>query len=364
MTASEGRMDMMSAALLAAALAFYLALRERRLVAAVLVGNTLAAASMLTHPNGVLAAVGVALLAVEFDRTRLTPRLVLLALVPYAVGLGAWGLYALQGPAQFAAQMHWTSTGRLTPLQHPVRAVMEEIARYVHFYAYGPPWSETRFAFRKDWIRDWALLVPFGYALGVVSNLAIRELRRRPGWRILLLLLIAGGFMLTFLDGHKRYYYVIYVVPMCAATLAMFGRWLWNRGSSGRWVSVLAVVAFLAANIGLIAQSLRANSYRASFAPAIRYLEASAPQDALIVGSAELAFGLGFDRALVDDYSLGYWHPKQQPLIVVMGRRYDERLNDPAESPAIRAHIRHRLERDYEQVYARGEYTIYRLRRG
>ena len=69
--ASHGRMDMMGASLTFSALAAYLCLRERHLVLALMASHALAAAAMLTHPNGILAVATLVLAALIFDRSRL-----------------------------------------------------------------------------------------------------------------------------------------------------------------------------------------------------------------------------------------------------------------------------------------------------
>jgi len=63
---SDGRMDMMCAALGFLALAIYLVLRETRLALAVLLAHTVAALSLSTHPNGALASAALVVYAVVF----------------------------------------------------------------------------------------------------------------------------------------------------------------------------------------------------------------------------------------------------------------------------------------------------------
>src|SRR5205085_1440047 len=69
---SDGRMDMMSAALGFAGLAAYLMLRERNPVTAALAGHALCAASVFTHPNGMFAAASLMFCTLWLDRRKMS----------------------------------------------------------------------------------------------------------------------------------------------------------------------------------------------------------------------------------------------------------------------------------------------------
>ena len=71
--AADGRMDAMTAALGYSAIAAWLVLRKRSILAAAAVSNTLAAAAFFTHPNGILPILLLAITALTLDRRRSPP---------------------------------------------------------------------------------------------------------------------------------------------------------------------------------------------------------------------------------------------------------------------------------------------------
>ena len=102
--ASFGRMDIMSASLGFAGFATYLWLRERSLMWAILISQSLIVMSGLTHPMGLLPFFGLLCLSLYFDRRHIGLKHVAIALVPYVVGGGAWGFYIFQDPRSFYNQ--------------------------------------------------------------------------------------------------------------------------------------------------------------------------------------------------------------------------------------------------------------------
>src|SRR5215831_9256106 len=109
---SDGRMDMMSAALGFAGLAAYLSLRERNLLRAVLAGHALCAASLFTHPNGMFAAASLMICILWLDLRQISVKLAGVIAAPYVVGMLAWGVYILRAPAEFIAQFGANSSHR------------------------------------------------------------------------------------------------------------------------------------------------------------------------------------------------------------------------------------------------------------
>jgi hypothetical protein len=120
--ASEGRMDMMTAALSVAALAVYLSLRERNLEHATLAGHALAAAAMLTHPNGVLGFVGPG--AARVDVRPATPDAAARGAGARAVRRRGDGVGRLHrpGPAQLRAAVLRQRRGARDGVRQPVRS--------------------------------------------------------------------------------------------------------------------------------------------------------------------------------------------------------------------------------------------------
>ena len=131
-----GRMDMLCALLGFAGLALYVNLRETRFREAVLLSNTAAAASCMTHPCGVLGLTSLWAVMFYLDRKRLTWKEIGLAAAPYVVALALWGIYISRAPADFLTQMQGNTKGiqadiggrnRFDLIMHPRWALSAEL---------------------------------------------------------------------------------------------------------------------------------------------------------------------------------------------------------------------------------------------
>jgi len=355
--ASEGRMDMMAAALSVAALAAYLTLRERNLAGATLAGHSLAAAAMLTHPNGVLGLAGLLLLAAAYDRSRLTLRLAAIAIAPYVVASLAWAGYIMQDPHNFKRQFFGNVEERGTGFDNLYVAIRGEAWRYFGFYAFGPHWAETRFnMLLRPW-HDWPLFVPGVYIAAVIACASVRELRGRPGIAALLALAALGAIWLTVIDTHKRYYYLVYVMPAYTALAAVVAVWAWDHVTHARRLIAAVLTALLATNVALDLRQMGSTPQWTGYEDVVRYIRAHSPGTLRVIGGAELAFELGFGHGLVDDNTLGYWS-RSRPDWIVIGLRYKGHMLDPAEPAAIRKYREHRLS-EYRPVLDTRFYRLY-----
>ena len=131
--ASEVRMDIMCAALGAAAIAFYLNWRERNQLQAMVVSHALCAVGVFTHPMGVLAYVSLLFTQFYFDRSKITFGRLALAALPYLAGMAIWSVYILQSPDDFWAQLAENAANQTTAadLRHPLASQRRQTARAV-----------------------------------------------------------------------------------------------------------------------------------------------------------------------------------------------------------------------------------------
>jgi hypothetical protein len=359
---SFGRMDAMCAGLGFASWAAYVCLRERLLSIAIFVSHSLAAASCLTHPCGVLYAGGLAILALLHDRSRIGWRHLLAAGMPYLLGLAAWGIYILQDPVSFSRQFtgnvsgvagEFTTSTRWSGLLSPLAAFKREC-----FLRYGSRfgWYESGLSLNRL-----QLLVLLAYTLGVLGTLMSASLRRRAGSGTLLTL---GAFVfctLGLLDGLKPVWYLLHTLPFCAALLALTALQAATTGGSIRRRCVVAVLAALAGlQLGTVAHNARIQPVRWDYASAVGYLQRQAPPSPMVMGPAELAFALGFDANFVDDVRLGY-HTGRKPDFIVTNSLYrDWHARSALTYPDVHAYVRHVLASEYVLVFRNTSYSIYR----
>ena len=351
---SDGRMDAMSAAFAAAALAAYLGLRRRNLAAAMLSGHVLAAAAFFTHPNGgIMAFLALVFFALYFDRRALRPVHAAMAVLPYLAGGVAWGIYVLQDPAAFRAQFFSTAVAnRWGGLLHPWTALQQEIAiRYMKQYGFGW-WAHG--AARL------AILAPLSYAAALAAGFAVPEFRRHPGTRGLFVFTALYFVYMWLFEGFKTWLYLIHILPWFAAALAVCLAWMWRT----RVLPAPAVAALAAVLIGVQAartvRLIRSDPYRNSYAPAVAFLESNAA-GGVVMGSAELGFRLGFRPTLVDDIRLGYGTGRRAEFIVVDDSRYADNLAAAADSERdVWRYTSRLLSEEYTPVYRHEGYVIYR----
>lgn len=352
--ASTGRSDMLSAALGAAALAAYLSLRERHFRWALFAAHTLAMASGLTHPNGgMIAFFSLVFLHLHFDRSRFRwPHLVPIAL-PYVIGGAAWSMYILQSPEIFRAQFAGNAAGRLWPLRAPLSALRREITgRFLPAYGFLPD------AHRAAKLRVAVLVV---YVAAVLGLVAPRALRRTPPARIFGGLIAIVLLVLVFLEGAKQPWYLIHLTWLLAAALAVSCQWYSRRLPAWRpvWLAMLAGLMLLQTGyaVALIAQ----RKYDTLYRPAIAALAHNLQPGQTVIGSAELGFGLGFDR-VKDDANLGYYSGRR-PDFIVIDSNYRAHLAELAEArPEVYASLRNMLAAAYSPLYSNASYDVYARR--
>lgn len=350
--ASDGRMDMMNAALGFAGLASYLLLRSQGLTRAIAVSHGCAMASFLTHPNGVMPIAALTALTLFLDRSRLEWRHLLPAALPYVVGLSAWGAYILQAPDLFISQFGGNAAGQ------PWTGVGGWFASVWNTYAaaYG---LQTHWAGPAVQLRA---LVLIAYLMGVAGVLATGALRSDRGVRALLLLLGTYFLMLSLMRRATAHDYLVHLVPLYASVLAVWVVWLWEQARLPKPVLATAVVGLMLLQCGGVALRAYVNTYDRQYRPLIRFLEAESRPDDLIMGSAELGFALGFTHRLVDDTRLGFYSGRHPEFIVMDNRYHNWMVELLAAQPVIQAHVQTLLAEQYEKVYAHNTDAVFRCR--
>lgn len=351
MHASLGRMDMMCAALGFAAFAAYLSIRERSFLLAVLASQSFVVASLFTHPNGVMALAGLLFLTFYYDRAQVRWRHALIAATPYMIGAMGWGLYILRSPSSFVGQFSDQAAGRAPGLSAPLTALKEEFTRK-YFEAFGfAPFSTSASRLK--------ILILVAYAVAIISSICVRAIRQHRGFKALLIL-TAIYFVIETFFNHKLVFYLVHIIPMFAAILAVWVHWCWAERRAAREIILLGVCAFLFLQISGVIYRIEQNSYEKDYLPAVAFLKQRSNAKTLVVGSAEMAFGVGFER-VIDDIRFGYYSGKT-PDFIVMGYHYDGLMKLLQQrEPAVYESATERLSRSYKQVYNRGSYQIYAL---
>jgi hypothetical protein len=353
---SEGRPDTMSMALGFAGLAIYLSFREKNIVWSILLSHCAVAASFFTHPNGIMAFLGLLFLMFYFDRSRIRFKHLVLGALPYLVGAACWALYISRAPEFFKAQMEGNGSGRFRGLVSPLTAVRREIVnRYLEFYAgLGPNLSPTH---------RFKVVILITYLIAIVGAVSVRSIRQHRGYRALLILTLIYFLTMTFLDGHKQPLYLIHIVPLYVAVLAVWIHWCWENRFVPRWILSAGLLVFLGVQFGAVVSVVRRDTYGKTYKPTIAFIKQTVPANASIIGTSELGFGLGFFGNLTDDLRLGYRSGKT-PDYIVVDSGYEEWFKIySVTDPVTYQFIRNRLSSEYRPIFNQPPYTIY-MRQG
>lgn len=348
-----GRPDALSFAFQAAAYAAYISLREKQLGWAILASQTFVAASGLAHPNGgILSFLGMLFLTLYFDRDRLNWRLTAAGAAPYLVGGLAWGMFILRDPAAFFSQYGYQAGGRFDGLLSPFTAIRREIAeRYVHLMGFG---AHSAGSSGPIFLKS---LIFVAYAVGLAGVLMVPALRRTKAIRALLGLLGIYLFFYTFLESWKPTYYMIYLIYVYTALLAVWLAWCWNKTKLPKPVIALGLIGLMGVQAGGTILNGRADAYKNRFEPAVAYLRQHGGPDSLVVGSHELGFALGFGSHFLDDYRLGLASGRR-PDYIVVEEIYEIRFETLREQRPAEYVELVRLLNQYHEVYNRNSYRI------
>lgn len=362
--AALGRPDMLCAALGVTAFALYLHYRDRSLSKALLLAHGFAAASCLTHPCGLLYVFALVLLMLYFDRRCANWRTLGVTATPYLIAAGAWGLYILQAPTQFAHQFignisgvaaEYADVSRASLLTTPFRALKWE---YFRRYGGNFGWYSTAFLDRLP------LYVLAVYTLAVAGCVLTKRIRNHPGCRVLLLI---GSFEFVFLalfDGLKESAYLVHTLPLGGSFLA-FVLWFWSSQSRrARWVVAPALTLFMAVQLGTFVHEMVYSPERWDYQAAVDFMRQTRIPPQIFAGG-EFAFELGFESGMVDDFRLGYYTGRRPEFIAAnpVDRSWIER--SAVLYPEIHAYQINLLTNEYRVIFRNSHYTIYqRLQAG
>ena len=364
-SATYGRMDMMAAALNFAGVAAYLFLRERNLAQAMLVAHALIAAAGMTHFLGLCGLLALLVTiaftdGVRFGSWRQAAKLWSLAAVPYLVAALGWGLYISRDFPLFLRQFRGNATagGRMDAFANPLAGLMREFTeRFAVGYGFGA--QSAGHASPAVILKATVLLV---YVAALLSFAFSRRLRGLPGSRLLLTMTGAVFALLSLLEGQKLTIYLIHIVPFLSALTAVWLAHCWREKPLPRVATALIVMGLLGIDLGGVLLRARLRLYQTDYLPVIALLRERAQTSDLILGRANLIFGLGSGYRLKDDIRLGFY-TRSQPQWIVVDEEYRQafalyRRNEPQ----IGSFIDGRLQQEYDLLFKSISFEVYRRR--
>jgi hypothetical protein len=334
----------------------YLVLRERSLLLAVLVSQTIIVIDGLTHPNAITAFVGLLVVTLWLDRARLSLRAGFVAAIPYVIGGTAFGLWVLQDVEAFKSQfidnamMGGRMSGMSSPLQNIVREFTEHYPQAYGLGAHsgghsGPIYLKS--------------LMLVGYVAGIIGSLLIKELRESRNWRMLMVVTLAYFLIMAIIDGQKQTTYLVHIVPLYIILLAGVIGWLWQRSKVPRGLLAVAILGLIALPAGGMALKIKQNTYGNFYDPAIHFLKDNMSGDDAVMGGAELAFGLGFEANIIADGRFGYYTGKRPRYIVYDSAVENSWQHSKVFFPEFYEYFPRLLADEYRVAYENAAYKIY-----
>jgi hypothetical protein len=350
--AGEGRMDMMTEALLSSAFASYLWLREKDFTRAVLVSQTFMMLAGMTHPISLGGFVGLFFLTLYFDRRKIRLKHAALAALPYVIAGAGWGLFISKDPGMFWDQFYGNITGRLAREGGWLESIWAQYKeRFLWMYGLHP---DTHGASHLK------IIVFITYMAGLAMGWSMRDFRNRPTYRGWLILCAVLFLCYSNLDKDVHEFYLIHIMAPAIATLALVLDWVLKTGRAPAWA--VAGVLLVVGSIQLMTtvSRIRQDAYHTRFMDATAYLKQNTRPGELIMGSSELGFELGWKSNLVDDYRLGYRTGKRPDVVVLDKNRYQEFIpNLKVFDPKAYAFTTGLLAREFHEVHRNDGYIIY-----
>ncbi len=352
-SSADGRPEGSANALALCAVAAYLYFREQNFRKAVIYSQLLGASAAFIHPNAAVVMVALGVVAWRFDREQFRLQHLFLACGPYLFFALLWLLYILESPGDFLAQFLVHAAGhhseRFRNLIRPDIAIGTEIARHLTAYYLGGLWAGV--------MKGWMIFVPLLYLPAVAWFLGRARQHEAPIGMFLTygVALLLG---MTFLNGFKGYFYLIYVVPIYNAMFAAWLLHLWEQNGRVRWLAAAAGLAFVSIQLSISILHIRADEYHRDYQPTIRDLARDHAEGKSIVGTAALGFGMGFS-GFKDDLRLGMYSGLNPDVLVVdLAYRNFARYLEKDE-PAVFAHIVTTLSSGYRLVAQHGSFWIF-----
>ena len=344
-SASDGRMDMTTAAFGSLGLAAFVGLRVRNLTLSLLTAASLTAAAIFCHPNGAIYAFLLLLLVARYDVRALRWRH-LPCLSPYFVFAGAWALYILRRPDYFVAQFKANATlatgSRMAGLRHPLLMLGQEFqGRYLDHFGGFSIWAQFPPVTR---------VVPFLYWGFVIWLLAQGALKKNRSHTFLGVCAVAVFLFMGIFIALKSACYLVAILPLYAACMALA---VCHKPGRPAQIPLALLTVFLLAQGLCLSNALRHDDYHDGYLPAVSYLKEHASQQTSINGSPGLLFGLP-DYRLIGDSRL---HEPAEYVVLDRWYRFWVLTFYRYHEPQTAVEVQRKLEM-YEPVWERGGWTI------
>jgi 4-amino-4-deoxy-L-arabinose transferase-like glycosyltransferase len=351
LSSSNARMDIISNSLTLCAIAVYLINRENRFKIAIILSNTFICLSGLTHPNGVIGFVSLIFLILYLDYKKINFTVILLAFVPYVIGLISWGIYIMQDYRLFLRIFCANITNENRNLY---TLIYQEFAgRYFSSY-----WAKG-----GDSIRDYIILliwifpIIFYYVNFISGPFMLRKNKSEKFvWWILLIYFL----MLMLVMGNKTAKYLNWILVFFIIN-SLFVFYKLNKKKILRYIGISCMILIVISSALIAYSEIRRDDYSKLFLSDLEQFDENHYNGGKIYGSAEISFFYEFsDDIIQDDKYLGYY-TEIIPDYIIIEKRYKSFIkNLEATDPEIYSYIDNILNHKFEKIFKGNYYTFYK----
>jgi hypothetical protein len=303
------------------------------------------------HPLALGWCAALVALTLFYDRRRLRIPAFLQAGGPYLLAAAAWGAYIAEAPALWWTQFSHNAGDRVLAGSVWDNLYAQTVERYVWMFGMSPDTHGL------SHLKIVALVI---YVAGLVGALATPSIRKREGYRALMVIWLVSSLTMAAVDKEIHHFYLLHFMLPIVALLAVWLTAEWQQGGARRWLAAGLAAVLTLVQVSVFVSRYRADQYDNLYLSSVAYLKDHLEPQDQIFGSAELAFELGFDGRVIDDYRLGYKSGKQARFVVLDHNRYQEWIPalQPQEPDAYRQ-IRDMLDHRYRVVFKNAGYEIY-----
>jgi hypothetical protein len=198
------------------------------------------------------------------------------------------------------------------------------------------------------------------YGSAVAAALCMPDFRKRREHRALLLMIAVEFSVYSGLDQHPQVFYLVHIMAPVIVLTGLVMDWMMRTARVPARAMAAVGAAILLVQLSVTASRLRADAYHTQYLDETNFLKQHSSPGALIMGSSELGFELGFDSNLVDDFRLGYLSGMRPEIIVLDKNRYQEWIGllKPVQPDAWRF-ATDLVAREYREVHRNAAYVTY-----
>jgi 4-amino-4-deoxy-L-arabinose transferase-like glycosyltransferase len=348
-SSSYARYDIPSVSLALIAITLYLYLREKKFILAIFLSNLFICLSCLYHFNGLIGFAALIFLIIYLDRKKIKLKVVLVALIPYLIGIILYGIYIFENYSFFINQFNNVINKENVTTLNPLKLIYYEFV-YRYLYAYGlSPQQSSIFSLMK------IPVIIFYFICLIIFPVFIKEKDKKVFWWILLICFL----ILTFEPVRKAESYLCWITPFFIISASL----IFYKFNAKKVLKIIFIVCFLAIfmiSITRTVYSINHNDYQNKYISDLKQFNEKYYNGGKIYGPGEITFYYGYnDNIIQSDYTLGFY-TGVLPEYIATNSSFEESFEDYTSNVEIYNHIKNTLDKKFIKIFKGNYYTFYK----